>query len=236
MSRAELPEEAELSVGCKSAAGSWRAGEAIGSSSGISIDHVRGAYRAYAPLYDFVFGAILEPGRRLMAQRVSELEPKSILEVGVGTGLILDKYPASSSVTGIDVSEDMLELARERAEKLAGRDIRLMQMDAEHMSFESGSFDCVTLPYVLSVTPNPAALVAEARRVCRKGGTIFVLNHFSGSPYWRFLEWAMSSFAKRIGFRSTFTFEEQVLRYDWEVASVETVNLLGLSKLVTIRN
>jgi phosphatidylethanolamine/phosphatidyl-N-methylethanolamine N-methyltransferase len=92
------------------------------------------------------------------------------------------------------------------------------------------------MPYVLSVTPNPARLVAEARRVCRKGGTIFVLNHFSGSRFWWLLERAVRPIASRIGFRSDFSFEEQILKYDWEIGEVSSVNLMGLSRLVEIRN
>jgi phosphatidylethanolamine/phosphatidyl-N-methylethanolamine N-methyltransferase len=94
----------------------------------------------------------------------------------------------------------------------------------------------VALPYVLSVTPNPDKLVAEIRRVCRKGGTILILNHFSGSRFWWLLERAVRSLADRIGFRSDFCYKEQILRHDWEVQSVRNVNFLGLSKLVTIKN
>jgi phosphatidylethanolamine/phosphatidyl-N-methylethanolamine N-methyltransferase len=89
---------------------------------------------------------------------------------------------------------------------------------------------------VLSVTPHPERLVAEIRRVCRKGGTILILNHFSGSRFWWFLERAVRSLANRIGFRSDFCFNEQILKYDWEVQSVRKVNCFGLSRLVTIRN
>jgi phosphatidylethanolamine/phosphatidyl-N-methylethanolamine N-methyltransferase len=109
-------------------------------------------------------------------------------------------------------------------------------MDAEAMSFDDASFDVVTIPYVLSVTPNPEKLVAEARRVCRKGGTIFVLNHFSGSRFWWPLERAVRPVADKIGFRSDFSFGDQILRYDWEVRSVKSVNLMGLSRLVEIGN
>jgi phosphatidylethanolamine/phosphatidyl-N-methylethanolamine N-methyltransferase len=206
------------------------------SVTGISIENVTKTYKLYAPLYDFVFGAILEPGRRLMAERVSALKPDSILEVGVGTGLILERYPSASAITGIDVCTEMLKIARQRASRLAEHRIELFSMDAERMSFDSNRFDCVTLPYVLSVTPDPDALVREARRVCRKGGTLFVLNHFSGSKFWWLLERAVESFAKRIGFRSTFTYDEQILRHEWKILSVEDVNLFGLSKLIAIRN
>ena len=59
----------------------------------ISSDHVIRTYRFYAPVYDWVFGAILEPGRRALAESVRRLSPASLLEVGVGTGLMLGQYP-----------------------------------------------------------------------------------------------------------------------------------------------
>lgn len=203
----------------------------------ISVDNVVNTYRFYAPLYDSLFGAVLEPGRRALTDAVCAMNPSSILEVGVGTGLTLARYPSASSVVGIDISNEMLNIARERVRKqLPGRDIHLAAMNAEAMEFPDGCFDCVAIPYVLSVTPHPERLVAEIRRVCRPGGTILILNHFSGSRFWWFLERAVRSLANRIGFRSDFCFDEQILKYDWEILSVRKVNLFGLSRLVTIRN
>jgi phosphatidylethanolamine/phosphatidyl-N-methylethanolamine N-methyltransferase len=202
----------------------------------ISVDNVVNTYRFYAPLYDRVFGGVLEPGRRALTEAVRTIRPVSLLEVGVGTGLTLSRYPASASIVGIDISEDMLEIAQQRAKALPDHNIQLAAMNAEAMDFPNGYFDCVAIPYVLSVTPDPDRLVAEIRRVCRKGGTIIVLNHFSGSRFWWFLERAVRSLADRIGFRSDFCFEKQILRYDWDVVSVKKVNFLGLSRLVVIRN
>ena len=202
----------------------------------VTLESVRRTYGRYAPWYDWIFGAILEPGRRHMSQAVRDLQPRDVLEVGVGTGLTLARYPAAARVTGIDVSTQMLARAQRRAASLPGRHIELLAMDAERMDFADGSFDCVVLPYVLSVTPHPAQLVAELRRVCRKGGHIVVLNHFSGSRFWWWLERCVTSLAGRIGFRSDFSFEEHVLAHDWDVVSVRPVNLLGLSKLVILRN
>lgn len=202
----------------------------------ISVDNVVNTYRFYAPLYDSLFGAAFEPGRRALTAAVRELQPASILEVGVGTGLTLEHYPPAASVVGIDISNHMLDIARERTQQLTGRNIHLAAMNAEAMEFPDGCFDCVALPYVLSVTPHPERLVAEIRRVCRKGGTILILNHFSGSRFWWFLERAVRSFADRIGFRSDFCYDDQILKYDWEILSVKKVNLFGLSRLVVIRN
>jgi phosphatidylethanolamine/phosphatidyl-N-methylethanolamine N-methyltransferase len=202
----------------------------------VSVDNVINTYRFYAPLYDRLFGAIFEPGRQALAEAACSIRPRSLLEVGVGTGLTLSQYPADSEIIGIDVSTEMLEIARCRADQLPDRNIRLAVMNAEAMDFPDGYFDCVALPYVLSVTPNPERLVAEIRRVCRKGGTIVIVNHFSGSRFWWLMERSVRSLANRIGFRSDFGFDEQILRYDWEVQSVRNVNMFGLSKLVTIRN
>ncbi len=202
----------------------------------ITQADVRKTYRFYAPVYDYVFGKVLEPGRRALSGEVSQLKPASILEVGVGTGLLLESYPAASKVTGIDISEEMLDAARHKARQLRHMVIDLQLMDAEALRFPDESFDCVVLPYVLSVTPDPDALVAEVRRVCRKNGTIIVVNHFSGSGTWYLLEKLVKNLAERIGFRSEFSYEANVLKHDWEVVRAETVNLFGLSKLVVIRN
>lgn len=202
----------------------------------IAVVDVADTYDRYARFYDRLFGAVLEPGRRAMGRAVRELNPDSILEVGVGTGLTLAKYPQRSRVVGIDLSAHMLEHARQRAGRLSGRDISLQVMDAEAMDFDDDSFDCVAIPYVLSVTPRPARLVAEARRVCRPGGSIVLVNHFSGNRTWWLLEAAARPLAARIGFRPDFDYEQHVLAHDWTVTSEMSVNLLGLSKLVVIRN
>jgi phosphatidylethanolamine/phosphatidyl-N-methylethanolamine N-methyltransferase len=201
----------------------------------MSLDNVIRTYRRYAPVYDSLFGAVLEPGRRALAQAVSAAKPSSLLEVGVGTGLLLHRYPKDVRIVGIDVSPEMLHVAKHRVADRADR-TELRVMNAEQMDFADSSFDCVTLPYVLSVTPNPAKLVSEVRRVCKDGGSILLVNHFSGSKFWWLLEKSVSPLADRIGFRSRFHFREQVLAYDWDVIDAKPVNLFGLSKLVSIRN
>lgn len=201
-----------------------------------SMNAVVTAYRRYAPIYDVLFGRILEPGRKRMATTLPTHEPVRILEIGVGTGLTLQHYPAQSSIVGIDVSPEMLHRAREAAARMPERRITIQHMDAEALEFDDGSFDCVTIPYVLSVTPDPGRLVSEARRVCKPGGRILIVNHFSGNKFWWLLERLVQSAADRIGFRSTFDFDQHILSHDWKVVSVQSVNLFGLSRLVTVEN
>ncbi len=203
----------------------------------ITRQDVEHTYGNYARFYDLVFGAVLEGGRRRMCEAVRALAPATLLEVGVGTGLTLQQYPAATGVTGIDISRDMLRHAQRRAAELPERRIALHCMDAEQLAFADGAFDCVTLPYVLSVTPDPARLTAELRRVCKPGGDIFVLNHFSGgNAVWAPLEGLVSGLAARIGFRSDFPFEPYMQHPDWTVTSISKVNLLGLTTLVHLKN
>ncbi|TAA36021.1 methyltransferase domain-containing protein [Pseudoxanthomonas winnipegensis] len=204
--------------------------------SRLNHQHVKSTYRFYAPFYNAVFGFSLEQGRRSMASRVASLAPETVLEIGVGTGLTLARYPSSCNVAGIDISLSMLEKAKEQAKLLIDRSIDLFEMDAEELRFEDNSFDVVTAPYVLSVTPNPLKAIDEMRRVCKAGGHIVILNHFNGSAAWSFLEKLVKPLAKYIGFRSDFDFERYVSAINWKIESVEDVNIFSLSKLVIIRN
>jgi phosphatidylethanolamine/phosphatidyl-N-methylethanolamine N-methyltransferase len=204
--------------------------------STLSRGEVERSYRRYAPIYDLLFGASLGPGRTAMTRLVHTLAPQNILEVGVGTGLTLAQYPENAQITGVDVSREMLASAHRRVRPEDAGRIVLKTMDAEAMDFPDNSFDCVTLPYVLSVTPDPDRLVSEVRRVCQPGGHIVIVNHFSGQASWRLLESLARPLSSWLGFRSEFSMEQHVLRHNWEVLSVAPTNLLSLSRLIHIRN
>lgn len=205
-------------------------------STAMSRAEVERSYRRYAPIYDFLFGASLGPGRVAMTRMVQTLAPKNILEVGIGTGLTLPQYPVDAQITGIDVSKEMLATARQRVSPKDVDRIALHAMDAEAMEFPDNAFDCVTIPYVLSVTPNPDQLVREVRRVCRPDGHILVVNHFSGQAPWRLLESLARPLSRWLGFRSEFSLERNIFSHDWNVVSVTPTNLLALSRLIHIRN
>jgi phosphatidylethanolamine/phosphatidyl-N-methylethanolamine N-methyltransferase len=79
--------------------------------------------------------------------------PRRLLEVGVGTGLALHRHPADTQICGLDLSPEMLARAQQRLHERQLREISLICADAEQLPFADNSFDCVTLPYVLSVPP-----------------------------------------------------------------------------------
>ena len=204
----------------------------------VRTDEVKSAYRRYASVYDRLFGAVFEPGRRSAVEKINRLENQRILEVGVGTGLSLSHYRKDARVTGIDLSKEMLERARRRVDKLALAHVEtLLEMDAEAMSFADASFDVVVGMYVASVVPNPEKLLSEMRRVCVPHGDIFIVNHFtSRNPLLRGLEKTLSPFAGKIGFQADFQMAPLLKLAGIEVTEVAPVNMLGYWTLIRMRN
>src|ERR1700754_4658982 len=87
-------------------------------SSDLDRHLVETAYARWAPIYDAVCGPVMVKGRRAAAAAARAIGGR-ILEVGVGTGLSFDDYDATTQITGIDMSEPMLEKAR--AKMASGR-------------------------------------------------------------------------------------------------------------------
>src|SRR3954467_10159607 len=136
----------------------------------VENDFVARVYENIAWGYDLVFGPTLHPGRVDAIKRMGIKPGDRVLEVGVGTGINVDLYPADCAVTGIDLSSSMLEKARERVARRGIRNVRLMQMDAANLKFADDTFDIVYAPYVISVVPDPVAVTRAMRRACRPGG------------------------------------------------------------------
>ncbi len=99
-----------------------------------------------------------------------------VLEVGIGTGLNLDCYPADVSITGVDLSPSMLEHARRRA-AASGRDVALQVGDAHRLEFPETSFDTVVCTFALCAIPDERRAIAEMWRVLRPGGQLRLADH-----------------------------------------------------------
>jgi phosphatidylethanolamine/phosphatidyl-N-methylethanolamine N-methyltransferase len=140
--------------------------------------HESRLYYEFSHLYDLLFRRVFYP-RIAMVIRSLAIEPGArVLELGVGTGLSLDAYPTHCNITGIDLAPDMLERAQDKVNRNGWRHITLEQGDALNLKFADDSFDYVMAFHVVSVVPDPVRMMAEARRVCRPGGVITIINHF----------------------------------------------------------
>ncbi len=139
------------------------------------------AYGRWAPVYDLAFAAVMRAGRLAAADAAGRAAGAGgrVVDVGVGTGLELPMFDSRVRITGIDLSEPMLRGAQRRVsrEKLGNVD-GLLVMDATRLAFPDGAFDAAVVPYVLTVVPEPRAMMDEVRRVVRPGGEIVLVNHF----------------------------------------------------------
>ncbi len=167
---------------------------------------VRRAYARWAPVYDLSFGKIADAGRVIAVDAINRRRGR-VLEVGVGTGISLPRYRRHLSVTGVDLSPEMLDKARDRVRRLGLNNVEaVLEMDAQDLAFENESFDTVVAMYVMTVVPDPAKVMAELDRVCRPGGEVYILNHFSKDHGVRgLIEKVLAPFAEQLGWRPEFS-------------------------------
>lgn len=204
----------------------------------MDISAIEHAYRRYAWFYDFAFGAVFQPGRKAIVERMDCRPGEQILEVGVGTGLSLPLYPKNVLVTGIDISRDMLAKAQGRKTR-DGLDniVRLSVMDAENMQFKDNSFDRVVAMYVASVVPDPERLVDEMRRVCKPNGRLIFVNHFhSRNLLLGTLEKLLAPLSRQLGFRPDFSLEQFLAKTGLKVIDIHPVNLFHFCTIMEARN
>ena len=129
--------------------------------------------RAMVPL-------IFEPYARDLAERVSKLAPKSVLEVAAGTGVVTRALaatlPAQTRIVATDLNQPMLDHARTRM----ADDPRItwQQADAQALPFEDVRFDAVVCQFGAMFFPDRVGAFGQARRVMRPGGH-FLFNVWS---------------------------------------------------------
>lgn len=163
------------------------------------------AYARWAPIYDLMFGAVFERGRKASVTAAERVGGR-ILEVGVGTGMSLPEYRWTSRVVGVNLSLPMLRKAKERVEEHRLTNVDgLAVMDAQRLGFPDAVFDVVVAQYVITTVPNPEATLDEFARVLKPGGEIVLINHLGAETgLRRSLEQWFAPLARRLGWQPEF--------------------------------
>jgi phosphatidylethanolamine/phosphatidyl-N-methylethanolamine N-methyltransferase len=132
-------------------------------------------YKYLALIYDGIVNPFFAKARKRVFALLDFKANDDILFVGIGTGLDLPYIPKDCFITGIDLSEEMLNKARYRVKN---RRVELYNMNAEDLEFENQTFDYVVLSLILSVVENPKKVISEAVRVLNDNGKILVFDKF----------------------------------------------------------
>ncbi len=157
----------------------------------MSTAKQREVWNRYAPSYDrqiaFFERVQFGGGREWLGARARG----RVLEVAVGTGRSLPFYPADVALTGVDLSPQMLAIARERA-AAGSRSVVFIEGDAERLPVDDASFDTVVCALSLCSIPDPAAAIGEMRRALVPGGRLLLLDHIASTwPPVRAAQWLL---------------------------------------------
>ena len=157
-------------------------------------------YDRFAPWYDWVEGVPDLLGVRRLRRRLLRQASGKVLEVAVGTGKNVQYYPRGCRIIGIDVSREMLNVARERAAKLS-MEVSPLLADAEALPFSNQIFDTVVSSLSTCTFPNPVAALGKMARVCKPAGRILLVEHGRSNREWlaRWQDRHADQFAKPLG-------------------------------------
>jgi ArsR family transcriptional regulator len=106
-----------------------------------------------------------------------EGEVRDLIDIGTGTGRMIEVFaPRVRRATGVDLSREMLLIARSKLERAGLRNCRVQQGDMYQLPVPNESFDAAIIHQVLHFAENPAEAIAEAARVLRPGGRLVVVD------------------------------------------------------------
>ena len=140
-------------------------------SSDEMVEHLVDFFDRIAPVYDTWAGGQHGRVATRLVDLASPAKHEQVLDVGTGTGLVANLLAPRVNpglVIGIDLSENMLSIARAHKAK----NVQFVGMAAEHLVFRPDTFDLVTMGEALAYLANPTAALAEAHRILRPGGRL----------------------------------------------------------------
>jgi ubiquinone/menaquinone biosynthesis C-methylase UbiE len=168
---------------------------------GLTKKRVQKVYGGGSSQYDSVMEVAWEPttDRKEIIDWL-ELKPgDKAAEFCVGTGLNLQHYPDGVHIVGIDFTKEMLDKAEEKAKTLKNK-IELLEMDASNTTFEDETFDGVVETYALCVAPDPRAVIAEMKRVCKTGGKVVIFDCVQSESLWsKIKQYLVKPYGERFG-------------------------------------
>lgn len=198
----------------------------------------RARYQRLSPIYDrieWLMERRFRPWREKLWQFVYGPQ---LLEVGVGTGKNMEFWPLNCKITAIDLTPGMLDIARQRAEKLKRQNIDLFLADVQHLEFPAGIFDTVVATFVFCSVPDPVQGLRELGRVVRPDGQILLLEHvrIERPIVGTMMDLVAPLIVRLNGANINRRTVENVRRAGLQIERVEDLDDMGMFKLIFARS
>ena len=194
--------------------------------------HESKLYSEFAPLYDKIFGKIFYSRLERVIEELDIPPGAEVLEVSAGTGTSFPAYPSHCEVTGIDLAPDMLARAQRKIRDNGWTHLKVLEMNALDLEFPDDTFDYVMAFHVVTVVPDPVRMIAEAQRVCKPGGNIVIVNHFTSDfPLLGSLTEALDPLTRWLGWRTNVRLKPFI---ETTSLAVEKVYKLSKGSLYTV--
>ncbi|MDF2536847.1 MAG: hypothetical protein K0R18_3009 [Bacillales bacterium] len=190
-------------------------------------------YKILSHVYDSFMGIkVFRTARKKALSLLPLKKNDEILLVGVGTGEDLQFLPENVLTTGIDLSNDMLKVANK---KINGKNVNLLQMNAEDLEFSDKTFDYVILNLILSVAENPKDVMKEALRVLTDDGTILIFDKFLESKEPSFIRNLLNIITSSIGTDINRKSDDILYGLPIKIIKEESSILNGSYKIILIK-
>jgi ubiquinone/menaquinone biosynthesis C-methylase UbiE len=154
----------------------------------VSQSEIPGVYDSLSKTYD-IWGKLAETRARNRALELADIKDgQNILEVAVGTGLgfyeIVQRNPNGTNI-GVDISPGMLQKAKKRLGRLTATNYELRAGNAFSLEAEDASIDLLVNNYMFDLIAfdDMATILAEFKRVLKKGGKLILVNMTEGESF-----------------------------------------------------
>jgi len=201
-------------------------------------EHTRTVYNRRAPSF-----ARMEKWERYFTGRWRQKqwqqvqEAANILEVGVGTGINFAYYPPKAQVQAVDLGEVMIKYAKEKAEALQLKNVKLQVMDVQALELPDNFFDAAIASFVFCSVPDPVLGLAEIKRVLKPGAKAVFLEHVRSEN--RLIGWLMDKVDplthKYGGMHINRRTVANIQKAEFQIEKIEDVALQGIVKLIVAK-